>query len=123
LSAIRDRSPGDPDAGGFTVAPGAGKGCCASEPGGLGRRAPKSTAPSRRVYQRHDRHAASSLLQPGVRGARGGLPRSAMVLGRAIHERSENPDRKSTRLNSSHVAISYAVFCLKKKKTIQHSMA
>src|SRR5215510_16387727 len=27
-----------------------------------------------------------------------------------------NPDRKSTRLNSSHVAISYAVFCLKKKK-------
>src|SRR5438067_9522801 len=29
-------------------------------------------------------------------------------------------DRKSTRLNSSHVSISYAVFCLKKKKTIQH---
>src|SRR5690625_5510034 len=27
-----------------------------------------------------------------------------------------NVDRKSTRLNSSHVAISYAVFCLKKKK-------
>src|SRR5437868_7979268 len=26
------------------------------------------------------------------------------------------PDRKSTRLNSSHVSISYAVFCLKKKK-------
>src|SRR5690349_22167631 len=32
------------------------------------------------------------------------------------------PDRKSTRLNSSHVEISYAVFCLKKKnkKDIQH---
>src|SRR5690349_22866451 len=29
-----------------------------------------------------------------------------------------NPDRKSTRLNSSHVEISYAVFCLKKKKKI-----
>src|SRR5439155_3408813 len=29
---------------------------------------------------------------------------------------SETRDRKSTRLNSSHVAISYAVFCLKKKK-------
>src|SRR5690625_2047581 len=29
----------------------------------------------------------------------------------------KNIDRKSTRLNSSHVAISYAVFCLKKKKT------
>src|SRR5439155_11386194 len=28
-----------------------------------------------------------------------------------------SPDRKSTRLNSSHVAISYAVFCLKKKKS------
>src|SRR5439155_25943167 len=30
--------------------------------------------------------------------------------------RTAAPDRKSTRLNSSHVAISYAVFCLKKKK-------
>src|SRR3712207_8915707 len=29
----------------------------------------------------------------------------------------ENPDRKSTRLNSSHANISYAVFCLKKKNT------
>src|SRR5947207_13339772 len=28
-------------------------------------------------------------------------------------------DRKSTRLNSSHTVISYAVFCLKKKKTIE----
>src|SRR5256885_13113557 len=28
---------------------------------------------------------------------------------------SANPDRKSTRLNSSHLVISYAVFCLKKK--------
>src|SRR5690349_23528563 len=30
-------------------------------------------------------------------------------------------DRKSTRLNSSHVEISYAVFCLKKKKTTQNT--
>src|SRR5258708_12461786 len=30
---------------------------------------------------------------------------------------SSGPDRKSTRLNSSHQIISYAVFCLKKKKT------
>src|SRR2546426_2424514 len=29
---------------------------------------------------------------------------------------SSNEDRKSTRLNSSHLVISYAVFCLKKKK-------
>src|SRR2546426_5114755 len=32
-----------------------------------------------------------------------------------INERT-GPDRKSTRLNSSHLVISYAVFCLKKKK-------
>src|SRR2546430_6585669 len=31
-------------------------------------------------------------------------------------DRSEEGDRKSTRLNSSHSQISYAVFCLKKKK-------
>src|SRR5437764_9890893 len=31
--------------------------------------------------------------------------------------RSAEPDRKSTRLNSSHRCISYAVFCLKKKKS------
>src|SRR5690625_5591261 len=38
--------------------------------------------------------------------------------GRRQSERPRRPrDRKSTRLNSSHVAISYAVFCLKKKKT------
>src|SRR5256885_11994452 len=30
--------------------------------------------------------------------------------------RVRHPDRKSTRLNSSHLVISYAVFCLKKKK-------
>src|SRR5690606_41684479 len=37
------------------------------------------------------------------------------------HQRGLAPllDRKSTRLNSSHVKISYAVFCLKKKKHIQ----
>src|SRR5699024_8372258 len=32
----------------------------------------------------------------------------------AVHEISARGDRKSTRLNSSHVSISYAVFCLKK---------
>src|SRR5436309_7632796 len=37
-----------------------------------------------------------------------------------LHDRARTPagqDRKSTRLNSSHVKSSYAVFCLKKKKT------
>src|SRR5699024_11917337 len=33
--------------------------------------------------------------------------------------RRSTGDRKSTRLNSSHVSISYAVFCLKKKKKLQ----
>src|SRR5690606_39928195 len=37
--------------------------------------------------------------------------------GRSRWCRSRRGDRKSTRLNSSHVKISYAVFCLKKKKT------
>src|SRR5690625_3747440 len=36
----------------------------------------------------------------------------------APHPPRPSRDRKSTRLNSSHVAISYAVFCLKKKKNI-----
>src|SRR5690606_41231852 len=36
-----------------------------------------------------------------------------------IAHKIEESDRKSTRLNSSHVKISYAVFCLKKKKNDQ----
>src|SRR3712207_7677781 len=44
------------------------------------------------------------------------------LLGSALNDivkrrRALSPDRKSTRLNSSHANISYAVFCLKKKKT------
>src|SRR3712207_8451805 len=44
------------------------------------------------------------IVEPGA-PARAALPR---------------PDRKSTRLNSSHANISYAVFCLKKKKSFQY---
>src|SRR5256885_4531786 len=36
-------------------------------------------------------------------------------------DEGEGLDRKSTRLNSSHLVISYAVFCLKKKKTLNMS--
>src|SRR2546426_5031560 len=36
--------------------------------------------------------------------------------------RRRRPDRKSTRLNSSHLVISYAVFCLKKKKKKNESL-
>src|SRR5690349_24672800 len=44
-----------------------------------------------------------------------GWPKAILVTSqRVVGEPSE--DRKSTRLNSSHVEISYAVFCLKKKK-------
>src|SRR5438874_3635656 len=40
-------------------------------------------------------------------------------LRRSCADLREGRDRKSTRLNSSHVEISYAVFCLKKKKIIK----
>src|SRR3712207_7795530 len=41
----------------------------------------------------------------------------ASALDNAIAAANAGADRKSTRLNSSHANISYAVFCLKKKKT------
>src|SRR5207249_11931035 len=48
-------------------------------------------------------------------------PRGRCLWGEGTAARRHHPqqrqDRKSTRLNSSHVSISYAVFCLKKKKT------
>src|SRR5699024_12255863 len=44
-----------------------------------------------------------------------GVPAGALAVGgRGVLAR-RHEDRKSTRLNSSHVSISYAVFCLKKK--------
>src|SRR5690606_40922381 len=43
-----------------------------------------------------------------------GETRTAALLAKAVAQSAR--DRKSTRLNSSHVKISYAVFCLKKKK-------
>src|SRR5690606_8096173 len=42
-------------------------------------------------------------------------PKPAIAPGTANDENTPQRDRKSTRLNSSHVKISYAVFCLKKK--------
>src|SRR5204863_5709755 len=62
---------------------------------------PGETTPSQR---------RTKSLRPAGRGASRAVP-AAM----ASH-RGRNRDRKSTRLNSSHVEISYAVFCLKKKK-------
>src|SRR3712207_7695220 len=63
--------------------------------------------------------------RPGGRGAHraaGGRPGGDVAAGRlrALRRqgrpRPRGVDRKSTRLNSSHANISYAVFCLKKKK-------
>src|SRR3712207_6867985 len=48
-----------------------------------------------------------------------GLCAVALLLGMAEYKTS--PDRKSTRLNSSHANISYAVFCLKKKTILKGS--
>src|SRR3712207_7470436 len=50
------------------------------------------------------------------------LPRAPSQLHRRLEQRElvrpgREPDRKSTRLNSSHANISYAVFCLKKQNT------
>src|SRR2546427_8778864 len=42
--------------------------------------------------------------------------------GRLKPQLHDRPDRKSTRLNSSHSQISYAVFCLKKKKKKKNSI-
>src|SRR6267378_6352359 len=41
----------------------------------------------------------------------------------AVDQNAQAADRKSTRLNSSHVEISYAVFCLKKKNRNRPTMA
>src|SRR3712207_7968662 len=61
---------------------------------------------------RHDpvvgRAGADRVRHPEVRDLG---PRPSQARGTAV----DRPDRKSTRLNSSHANISYAVFCLKKK--------
>src|SRR5690606_39361245 len=56
--------------------------------------------------------------RPGDRGGEHQRPYRVRGVGRARGggASGEGGDRKSTRLNSSHVKISYAVFCLKKKK-------
>src|SRR5699024_12179593 len=58
-------------------------------------------------------------LVPKSRGLRpvqhSGLAHRALVCGQTFSPGLELRDRKSTRLNSSHVSSSYAVFCLKKK--------
>src|SRR3989442_10496167 len=44
------------------------------------------------------------------------------IVAQSLNRSPEIGDRKSTRLNSSHVRISYAVFCLKKKKNLSYEL-
>src|SRR2546426_6959260 len=81
------------------------------------RRPPRSTLfpyttlfRSRAPHQRAQRGVRSCRGRCGAPCVRRGRPR-----GRPPRD-GEGRDRKSTRLNSSHLVISYAVFCLKKKK-------
>src|SRR5207248_8478573 len=63
--------------------------------------------------------ARAAPLKIGIIGAGHIGGTLASLWAKAGHEllvSSRHPDRKSTRLNSSHRTISYAVFCLKKKK-------
>src|SRR5438067_8981069 len=53
---------------------------------------------------------------PTARHSRCASARCVRAAARSPSSSAAWPDRKSTRLNSSHVSISYAVFCLKKKK-------
>src|SRR5690625_5846525 len=64
-----------------------------------------------------NRLGTNSLLDINVFGRRAGIAAAEYASRADYVELPENPeaDRKSTRLNSSHVATSYAVFCLKKK--------
>src|SRR5690606_41624397 len=59
---------------------------------------------------------ASAAGTVSVMGSAGAGSGSGVTLG------SKSGDRKSTRLNSSHVKISYAVFCLKKKNKLKNTI-
>src|SRR3712207_7332422 len=90
------------------------------------RRPPRSTLfpyttlfRSRRQQAR--RHARSTIVQD-VQPGKLLIPEQLPPLARQPAVETVPPDRKSTRLNSSHANISYAVFCLKKKKKKEKSI-
>src|SRR2546427_7882283 len=77
------------------------------------------TASAKALLLRHlprQRHKAGSRWRQPFHAAHG-QPGDAALAGREAA--IDHADRKSTRLNSSHSQISYAVFCLKKKKNNQ----
>src|SRR5438034_8307342 len=86
------------------------------------RRPPRSTLfPYTTLFRSDDavRKAFSALVRPRTPN---GSDRRARALGWQADPEAhgaEFEDRKSTRLNSSYTVISYAVFCLKKKKNNQ----
>src|SRR5690625_6450421 len=69
-----------------------------------------------------DRHRGGDVVVDPVIGALVVVVRAAAGDGVGAHVGDGAGDRKSTRLNSSHVAISYAVFCLKKKTRQRNRM-
>src|SRR5690348_18077482 len=81
------------------------------------RRPPRSTLFPYTTLFRSDRGPARGGGGPAARRGRGGRILAWGDGGRVSdREGGRARDRKSTRLNSSHPSISYAVFCLKKKK-------
>src|SRR5690554_7236959 len=83
------------------------------------RRPPRSTLFPYTTLFRSPPPASTGGTSPASAGAIRGAPAFAVVYPGAQADGAPiaaNGDRKSTRLNSSHVRISYAVFCLKKKK-------
>src|SRR3712207_7634642 len=64
-----------------------------------------------------DRPGAGDVVQAAVERGLGAPHDHGVLAVVGVVAPSQAGDRKSTRLNSSHANISYAVFCLKKKKT------
>src|SRR5437899_5243344 len=71
---------------------------------------------SRRGYIRHVEEMAVTVDDKAMQLAAGAVIRDQQNLIIVPVTIPRGGDRKSTRLNSSHLGISYAVFCLKKKK-------
>src|SRR3712207_8574552 len=81
------------------------------------RRPPRSTLFPYTTLFRSDLHRRGRRYRGEGRADRGGADgRGAQVRQLRSRAAAAGRDRKSTRLNSSHANISYAVFCLKKKK-------
>src|SRR5437870_6868201 len=90
-----------------------------SAPGGLCAVQPRQPAPYQPRVEKLAEPLAQLREERAARHRRDDRRRQAPaeLLGDLVRDGLRPLDRKSTRLNSSHVAISYAVFCLKKKKT------